>query len=133
GSCDPSHGAPALPVAPRRPQWIPVPRLRPSCDEHREQQLREEVVNDKDHDARRDDGPGGALADAFGAASCGEAEVARGNRDDSSKYERFGDTLNEVIGDVTQEESIGGDLFPDRSPIQRARDVDNELCDDVPA
>ena len=48
-----------------------------SWDEHRQQHLREEVVDDEDRDARRHHRARGRDADALGAARGVEAEVAR--------------------------------------------------------
>src|SRR5206468_12636550 len=82
---------------------------------------------------RRDDGARGALTNALGPARGGETKIASGDRDDATEDERFRKPLNEITGDVSQDESVGRDLFPDGAPIERGRDVDDELRDDIAA
>src|SRR6478672_5876531 len=70
------------------------PRSTSDIAEQRQQELRDEIVDDENQNARRHHRPRRALSHALGAAGRAETEVAGGDRDQAAEDERLRQPLN---------------------------------------
>src|SRR2546430_1551480 len=75
---------------------------RSAIRQHRQQNLRDEIVDDQNQDARRHDGACRALTDALRAARRVQTEVARGDRDQTAEHEWLRQPLHEIVRDVAE-------------------------------